>query len=314
MKLVSPRRLVLAAIAWIGVGVASLLAQATLPSGQVGVSYTYTVSTTPPPPAGTTYSATGLPTGLSINAASGVIAGTPTAAGTFTGAVSLTSGVVVNSFTYTLVIAPPLGTPVISSAGSLSGIVGSPISAYTVAASNSPTSFNVGALPPGLSLNSSVVTAPVIGGTPTVAGSYTVPLSGNNATGTGTVKTLAITIAPAGPVPVVGGTLSQTAPVNQPFTYSINATQAPASYSAVPLPLGLTLDPLSGVISGTPTVSGVYAITLRATNNNGTSDPATLTLTLGSLSVVTSATAVNGGVGVAFAYQITASKIGRAHV
>ena len=132
MKLVSPRRLVLAAIAWIGVGVASLLAQATLPSGQVGVSYTYTVSTTPPPPAGTTYSATGLPTGLSINAASGVIAGTPTAAGTFTGAVSLTSGVVVNSFTYTLVIAPPLGTPVISSAGSLSGIVGSPISAYKI--------------------------------------------------------------------------------------------------------------------------------------------------------------------------------------
>jgi hypothetical protein len=306
MKSALSRHLVLGLAIWVWGGVSSLLAQATLPSGQMGVSYSYTVSTTPPPPAGTVYSATGLPSGLSINGSSGVISGTPTASGTFTGSVSLTSGVVVNSFTYSLVIAPPLGTPVISSALTIAATVGTAINPYTVAANNA-TSFNVGSLPPGLSLNSAVAAAPVISGTPTAAGTYTVALSGNNATGTGAVSTLTITVAPAGPVPVVGGSLTQSAPVNQIFSYSITATQSPASYSAVPLPLGLSLNPLTGVISGTPTVSGVYAITLRATNNNGTSDPATLNLTLGSLSVVSSATAVNGGVGVAFAYQITAS-------
>jgi len=302
-------RTFLAPVFWFSLGLSSLWAQTSLPPGQVGVAYSYAVSTTPAPPAGTKYDATGLPTGLSINTSSGVVSGTPTASGSFQGAVSLTSGVVVNSFTYSLTIAPPPGTPVISSAGTLSATAGTAISAYTVAASNSPTSFNVdvAALPPGLTLNNSVVTAPVISGTPTVAGTYTISLSGNNATGTGTVKNLVITVAPAGPVPVVGGTLAQSAPVNQAFSYQIVASEAPAFYSAVPLPLGLALNPLSGVISGTPTVPGVYAITLRATNNNGTSEPATLTLTLGSLSVISSAVAANGGVGVPFSYQITAS-------
>jgi len=297
------RRLILTAFTWLWVGVVSLFAQATLPSGQVGVAYTYSVSTTPPPPAGTTYSATGLPTGLSINGSSGLISGTPTESGSFAGSVSLTSGVVINSFTYTLVIAPPLGTPVITSAGTLAGTVGTAITSYTITASNSPTSFNVGVLPAGLAVNASGV----ISGTPTLAGTYSVDLSGNNATGSGAVRSLVITIAPAGPVPVVGGTLTQSAPINQPFTYSIVATQSPASYSAVPLPLGLAVDPQTGIISGTPSVAGVYAIALRATNNNGTSDPATLTLTLGSLSVISSSTSINGGVGVAFAYQIGAT-------
>lgn len=309
MNSVPSFRTFLAPLVWLSFGLSSLWAQASLPPGQVGVAYSYAVSTTPAPPAGTKYDATGLPSGLSINTSSGVISGTPAASGSFQGAVSLTSGVVVNSFTYTLTIAPRSGTPVISSAGTLSATAGTAIAAYTVAASNSPTSFNVdaAALPPGLTLNNSVATAPVISGTPTVAGTYTVSLSGNNATGTGTVKSLVITVAPAGPVPVVGGALAQSAPVNQAFSYQIVASESPASYSAVPLPLGLALNPLSGVISGTPTVSGVYAITLRATNNNGTSEPTTFTLTLGSLSVISSAISFNGGVGVPVSYQITAS-------
>lgn len=287
-------------------GAVLAVAQTSLPNARVGSAYSYQVTTTPAAPAGTVYGATGLPTGIAINASTGLISGTPATAGTNNGTISLTSGGSTNNFSVVLVVDPPLGTPAITSASSLSATAGTAIATYTITASNSPTSFNVGALPAGLTLGGTA-SAPTISGTPTAAGTYSVALSGNNATGTGPTTTLAIAVAASGPVPAITSATSATAPLNAAFTYTITASESPIAYSASGLPVGLSVNNTTGVISGTPTVAGVYTVALRATNNNGTGASTNLSLSVGAVSTITSATSASATVGSAFNFTLTAS-------
>lgn len=77
---------------------------------------------------------------------------------------------------------------------------------------------------------------------------------------------------------------SATATQGSPFSYKINATNSPSGYSAQNLPSGLTLNSATGVISGTPTVTGTFNIGLSATNDGGTGT-GTLSLTINSQAV-----------------------------
>ncbi|NBT91018.1 MAG: hypothetical protein EBT50_09390, partial [Verrucomicrobia bacterium] len=55
-----------------------------------------------------------------------------------------------------------------------------------------------------------------------------------------------------------------------PFRYQITANRSPIGYGASGLPAGLTINPVSGKISGTPTASGSFNVTLSADNTAGT--------------------------------------------
>jgi hypothetical protein len=80
-------------------------------------------------------------------------------------------------------------------------------------------------------------------------------------------------------VPVINSTLTSTATAGMFYSYNITATNTPTSYSATGLPVGLSINTTTGVISGTPAGSGTSTITITATNQTGT-DTKTLTLTV----------------------------------
>jgi hypothetical protein len=85
--------------------------------------------------------------------------------------------------------------PVITSATTASGIVGSAFS-YQITATNTPTSYGATGLPAGLSVSTGTG---LISGTPTATGTSTVTLSASNASGTGTAI-LTVNITLTGPI------------------------------------------------------------------------------------------------------------------
>ena len=82
--------------------------------------------------------------------------------------------------------------------------------------------------------------------------------------------------APTG-VPVVTSNATAAAITGAPFTFQITATKAPTSFNATGLPGGLTINTVTGVISGNPAASAT--ITLTAANASGSSATKTLALT-----------------------------------
>ena len=164
------------------------ITSSTTASGTAGTSFTYQITATNTP---TSYGATGLPAGLTVNTSTGAISGTPTGAGTSTVTLSATNATGPGTATLTITIAG-VTAPTITSSTTASGTAGTSFT-YQITATNSPTSYGATGLPAGLTVNTSTG---AISGTPTGAGGWTVTLSATNGGGTGTA-TLTITIAAA---------------------------------------------------------------------------------------------------------------------
>ncbi len=78
-----------------------------------------------------------------------------------------------------------------------------------------------------------------------------------------------IVFVTGGAAPVITSATTATGRFDSPFAYTIQAINAPTSFSAADLPPGLTVNPTTGVISGTPTAAGSYVATITATNASG---------------------------------------------
>jgi hypothetical protein len=180
------------------------------------------------------------------------------------------TGFNINYLTFTL---NPTSTPLISSTLTDTGTVSTAFS-YSIAASNTPTSYNATNLPAGLSINTATG---LIGGTPTTPGISHVIISATNGVGTGN-SALTITINPV--APTISSALTASGMVGSAFSYTITGSSSPTSYSATNLPAGLSINTATGVISGTPTVAVTKNVIISATNAGGMgSNLLTITIT-----------------------------------
>ena len=197
-------------------------------------------------------------------------------------------------------------TPVITSPMTATAIVGQ-LFVYQVIATGDPTSYTATPLPAGLSFDSNTG---ILGGVATNSGTTQIQLTASNSFGTG-MATLTLTVQPppsSGPV-VTSGT-SVTARTGQPFSFEVFTTRgdARARLSATGLPPGLSADPATGVISGTPTRDGSFGVTLTV-RDGALTTTSTLELTFTSdpaIPVITSRREAALTAGQFFTYTITA--------
>ncbi|MBI5088009.1 MAG: putative Ig domain-containing protein, partial [Actinobacteria bacterium] len=145
-----------------------MITPTTLPVGEVGVGYSTTLSGTGGT-APSTWSATGLPAGLTIGAATGTISGSPTASGSFPLVVTRFDATgAAKWMNVTLTIAARVA--VLAPATLPAGKVGIAYTSTSVTTSGgvTPITWAATGLPGGLSISSTGV----ISGTPTVAGTF----------------------------------------------------------------------------------------------------------------------------------------------
>ncbi len=246
-----------------------LITSPLMAEGQAGIAFNYLATASNGP---TNFEVTGLPPGLKAGTSNGKISGKPTSVGKFDIVLAATNAGGTTTATLTVTILP--ATPVITSARIAHGKLGEAF-LYQVTATGDPTDFSATGLPPGLDIDSA---AGVIAGIPMVAGNFSVSLAATNAGGSGTM-TLKLTIKLPKPA-ITSATVAAGQP-GVPFIYQIMASNSPVNYAVTGLPDGLSLNGDTGVISGIPTISGIFKVRVAATNATGTGR-ATLMITVGS--------------------------------
>jgi hypothetical protein len=285
--------------------------QSPLPQGIVNTAYNATVTavggTTP-----LTWSATGLPTGLSINPSTGVIGGTPSAAGTTSATITVKDSSTPQqtaSGPFSLTIA---GVLQITTTSPLpQGFVGTAYTPTTVLATGGITPYIWSAtnLPSGLSINASTG---VISGTPSGSAGTTTPTisvkdSGNpqqNASAPLSITIVSpLTFSTTSPLPA--GVL------NTAYSTTMVVTGGTPNYSwsATGLPAGLSITSSTGVISGTPSAIGTTSatITVKDSSTPQLSASGTFSITItGPLTIQTSSPLPNGIVGTAYSTTVAA--------
>ena len=217
----------------------------------------------------------GAPIQDATNATLALVSATNGNAGGYNVVVSCPCGAVTTSVA-SLTISPQ--APLITSPLTAAAVQGQPF-AYMITGLHNPTLFTAAVLPPGLALNA---TNGMISGTNFENGTFYIRLGAQNACAEDS-QTLMLQVSNGAPVITSAATANGVA--GNPFTYTITATQSPTTYSAQGLPPGVIVDPVSGIISGTPAYEGLFAATISASNPWGTgSAPLAVSIGYGSIS------------------------------
>ena len=241
-----------------------------------------------------TYSASGLPTGLSISSTNGLITGTTTVAGTYSATVTVTdsagaSGSAAFSWSVlTAVTPPPVDKITVTNPGNQTSTVNT-AARLQIAATDSlgeQLTYRATGLPAGLAINASTG---LISGTPTTVGTSSVTVSASDASGASGSASFSWTITTAA-TPPPSGQLTVTNPgdkVTQAKTEAVylelistDSAGLAVTYQATGLPAGLQFFPAYGLINGIPTTVGTSRVTITATDSSGASASTTFNWTI----------------------------------
>ncbi|MCX6964698.1 MAG: putative Ig domain-containing protein [Verrucomicrobia bacterium] len=284
------------------------ITEAVLPSGKVASFYggDVTILPDPLPPRGVTIKGKGgfspynftlktpgtLPAGLSLNATTGLISGTPTAAGTFVFTIVLkdskTTTPAEREFT---ILVEPYGWEIISQCP-IEGKVGQPILFdLAVSGGKPPYTWSITGLPVGLTLNA---TAGKISGTPTTVGNFTIAIKIQDSKGQTLVKNCTIIISPADPLYISTPPNLGMANINTAFSTTLQAlggkpayTWSLASRGTLPASANITA---GGVLTANSSIALTANFSVMVRDSAGANATQNMTLTFRNPSTLSVAT------------------------
>ena len=246
-------------------------------SGLTGAALSFTASATATNPV--TWSISGGPSAMVIDAASGVVTwATPTVGKWAVVATAKDSKTGLSGQgTYNLTVTAPL--PPTVAAITVSGTAGKALTFTATATGANPVTWSIAAAPSGMSIapTTGVVTWPA----PTVGTFKPVVTAKDNKTGlTGQVSAV-VTIGAASTAPLVAD-INVTGTAGKSLSFTASATSSNAvNWSIASAPAGMTIAPTSGVITWTTPVAGTYKPVVTATDaKTGLTGQVTATVTI----------------------------------
>jgi len=250
-----------------------------------------------------------LPGGISLNASSGAISGTPQAAGAFPITVQVKdSRDKTDTAGLTLTIADT-DPPVILTTSLPNGTVTLPYAAtLTCSGDYGPFTWSIasGTLPSGLSLDAS---SGVVSGTPTIIAAQSFTARVRDSLGKTARKALTIIVVDTMP-PAIATTSLPDGVIGEAYGVTLICSgQCPAftwDIISGSLPSGLSLSPGAGVISGTPAAAASFPITVRVRDSRSKTAAKALSVTVAARPPVISTQSLGAGtVGLAYSASLT---------
>ncbi len=266
-------------------------------TGTVGVPFSAVMSATGgTPPYTWEVLAGGLPNGITLSS-SGALTGTPASAGIFTVLIGTTDSNGVKGTSTVQITIDTEKAPEIQTESPLPDATPGKFYAVLLTATEGvlPYKWNLdlGSWPASLSLNPDTG---ALSGTPLLSelGTYSFVARVTDANGAFALKTFELTVGSTEPLKVsFNGSASGAVgkPYNAIFTAEGAAEPVVWSVSAGHLPDGVSLNPSTGALTGTPTNPGTYTFSIQATDSNGAKGTNTLTVTVDSAGAPTIETA-----------------------
>lgn len=294
-----------------------IASQSPLPSCTATQSYNFTMTANPAGAGALTWSAPGLASiGLAIAPSTGVISGTCTNVGTLNATISVTDSCPVTQQTasglFSITVHPnvapmgfatasPLNSPVVGSPFTQQIVVTGGVAPYAITST-------AGSFPPGITMPGTAGLVQGTAATPATSSTVTIQAVDSNSPPTTISQAFSITsICPALTI-----NTSSIAPPTEgsPYSAQINASGfGTLAFSAAGLSgTGLSINPSTGLISGTPTSSGSFTVVVSVTDSCTTNAvQQTYTLVINSNLAIVTGSLPNGTVSSAYSATITGS-------